>query len=152
MITYVKGDLLEADVEALVNTVNCVGVMGKGIALAFKHRFPDNFRQYEDGCARRVVEIGKMFVVVQSSLFNPRWIVNFPTKAHWKDPSHLSWIERGLEDLYRTVIEKKISSIAIPPLGCGNGGLDWRDVRPMIEDAFKEVVDVDVRVYGPGPT
>src|ERR1017187_1730170 len=133
MVTFNRGNLLDAPVEALVNTVNTVGVMGKGIALMFKEAFPENFRAYEDACNRGEIRIGHMFVTESSKLEGPKWIINFPSKKHWRHPSKLEWIAEGLKDLTRVISEKGIRSIALPPLGCGNGGLDWSDVRPEIE-------------------
>ncbi len=148
MITYKQGNLLEDDAEVLVNTVNTVGVMGKGIALMFKERFPKNFREYASACAEGRLRTGKVFVTSSDELDGPKWIVNFPTKQHWRPPSKMEWIEEGLRDLHRFLVEKKIKSVAIPPLGSGNGGLDWEDVRPRIE-ALLSNLDVDVRVYEP---
>ncbi len=152
MIEFREGNLLAADVEALVNTVNCVGVMGKGIALQCKQAFPENFRAYERACARGEVQLGRMFVYRTEGFTNPKHIINFPTKQHWKAQSHLGDIELGLIDLLRTVQQLDIKSLAIPPLGCGNGGLDWEDVRPRIEVAFGSLPDVLVLVYAPQPS
>lgn len=149
MIKFTKGNLLEADVEAVVNTVNTVGIMGKGIALMFKERFPDNFKAYKKACENNEIRIGKMFVSENRDFFGPKWIVNFPTKTHWRVNSRLEWIEEGLEDLVRVILDKKISSIAIPPLGCGNGGLDWSDVRPLLVMALEQVEGLDAVVYEP---
>lgn len=149
MITYAKGNLLEADVDAVVNTVNTVGIMGKGIALMFKEQFPRNFEAYARACDAGEVRIGKMFVTENQELFGPRWIINFPTKTHWRVKTKIEWVEDGLKDLVRVIREKDIHSIAIPPLGCGNGGLDWHDVRPLIETALEELDDVDAIVYEP---
>jgi O-acetyl-ADP-ribose deacetylase (regulator of RNase III) len=149
MIYKAEGDLLSADVEALVNTVNTVGVMGKGIALQFKQAFPDNYSAYEAACKRGEVQLGKMFVFHRNTLGNPRVIVNFPTKNHWRGKSRLKDIESGLRALIQFVKSEKIRSIAVPPLGCGNGGLDWNDVRPRIEQAFSEVPEVAVRLFDP---
>ena len=146
---FTQGNLLEADVEAIVNTVNTVGVMGKGIALMFKDKFPDNYRAYADACARGEVQVGRMFVTASPELSGPRWIINFPTKKHWRQPSKLEWIDEGLKDLRAMIREKGIRSIAIPPLGSGNGGLEWLDVRPRIEAALGDVADVEVVVYEP---
>lgn len=152
MIRFTKGNLLEADVEAVVNTVNCVGVMGKGIALMFKERFPSNFKAYAAACKRDEVQVGRMFVTESDELSGPRWIVNFPTKTHWRGKSKMEWIEAGLEDLRRVIADKGIRSIAIPPLGSGQGGLDWSEVRPKIEEAFADLREVDVVVYEPTRT
>lgn len=149
MITRVEGDLLSADVEALVNTVNCVGVMGKGIALQFKRRYPDVFKAYERACKRGEVKIGHMFVVPTDRLSGPRFVINFPTKKHWRSPSRLEYIEQGLNSLRQTVHNLGITSIAIPPLGAGNGGLEWSDVEPLIFEALHDIEGLDVRLYAP---
>jgi O-acetyl-ADP-ribose deacetylase (regulator of RNase III) len=150
MIRFTKGNLLESGADAVVNTVNTVGVMGKGIALMFKEAFPANFREYEAACRNGAVRIGKMFVTERPSMLGePRWIINFPTKQHWRGKSRLEWIEAGLEDLRRVIVDQNIRSIALPPLGCGNGGLDWRVVRPLIERSLHDLSAVDVAVYEP---
>jgi O-acetyl-ADP-ribose deacetylase (regulator of RNase III) len=146
---FTEGNLLEAQAEALVNTVNTVGVMGKGIALMFKEKFPENFDAYESACEAESVEVGKMFVTPGVELVGPRWIINFPTKKHWRQPSKLEWIEAGLKDLRETIQKLKIRSIAIPPLGCGDGGLDWTVVSVMIEEALGDLDDVEITVYEP---
>jgi O-acetyl-ADP-ribose deacetylase (regulator of RNase III) len=152
MIREERGNLLAADVDALVNTVNAVGVMGKGVALQFKQAFPDNYRAYERACKRGEVRLGRMFVFDTGRLAGPRYIVNFPTKKHWRSRSKLADIELGLEDLRNVIEERSIRSIAVPALGCGNGGLDWRDVYPMINEVLGSLVDVDVVLYPPQPT
>src|SRR5213594_803260 len=149
MLTYRQGNLLEADVDAVVNTVNTVGVMGKGIALMFKERYPENYRAYEAACKAGQVQTGRMFVTATGELSGPRWVINFPTKKHWRHPSRFEWIEEGLEDLRRVVREKGIRSLALPPLGCGNGGLEWSDVRRLIENAVAAMPDVDVIAFEP---
>lgn len=148
MITFTQGNLLEARAEALVNTVNTVGVMGKGIALMFKERFVENFRLYAAACKAGEVRTGKMFVTKVGELNGPRWIVNFPTKQHWRGDSRIEWITEGLRDLRRFLVENQVKSIAIPPLGAGNGGLDWAEVRPQIE-AELGGLDTDILVYEP---
>jgi len=148
-IEIAKGDLLEQRVDAIVNTVNTVGVMGKGIALQFRRKWPDNFKAYEAACKRHEVVPCKMFVFDNGRLVEPKYIINFPTKRHWRQPSRMSDIECGLEDLVAQVKALGIRSIAIPPLGCGNGGLDWADVRPRIEAAFLAVPDVSVKLFAP---
>ncbi|MBG9587220.1 type II toxin-antitoxin system antitoxin DNA ADP-ribosyl glycohydrolase DarG [Cytobacillus firmus] len=148
MIEYRKGNLLEDSSEALVNTVNTVGVMGKGIALQFKQAFPEVFREYEKACKKSEVKTGEMHVVETNSLVGPRYVINFPTKQHWKEKSRMSYIVEGLKDLVRVVRELNIQSIAIPPLGCGNGGLEWSVVKPLIEKAFQDL-PLDVHVYEP---
>jgi O-acetyl-ADP-ribose deacetylase (regulator of RNase III) len=151
MIRFTQGNLLDADVEALVNTVNTVGVMGKGIALMFKERFPDNFRAYEAASKRDEVHVGHMFVTASTELSGPRWIINFPTKKHWRHPSKLEWIAQGLVDLRAVIEAKQIRSIAIPPLGTGNGGLDWARVRSLLEESLGDLADVQVVIYEPTP-
>ncbi|MBP8813258.1 MAG: macro domain-containing protein [Laribacter sp.] len=148
MITFTQGNLLEARTEALVNTVNTVGVMGKGIALMFKERFDENFRRYAAACKAKEVQTGKMFVTQVHELDGPRWIVNFPTKQHWRAPSRMEWVVEGLQDLRRFLIEQQVQSIAIPPLGAGNGGLEWADVREQIELALGDL-DIDILVFEP---
>lgn len=150
MIQLTTGNILSADAEALVNTVNCVGVMGKGIALQFKKAFPEIFRPYKKACDADEVQPGRIHVVELNRLTPPHVIINFPTKRHWRSNSRLEDLEAGLEDLVRVVRERDIESIAIPPLGCGLGGLDWSDVRPMIEEAFESLEDVQVLLYEPG--
>ena len=149
MIRFEKGNLLEAPTEALVNTVNEVGVMGKGIALIFRESFPENTRAYLDAAKEGDVHVGRMLIVPTESLFGPRWIINFPTKKHWRQPSRLDWIRAGLRDLVRVIREQGIASIAIPPLGCGNGGLEWAQVKKEIEAAASELPDVEFVVYEP---
>lgn len=147
MIFYAEGDLLATNAEALVNTVNTVGVMGKGIALQFKQAFPDNYAAYEAACKRGDVQLGKMFVFRRDE--NPRIIINFPTKKHWKGKSRIEDIQSGLKSLIEVVKKERIESIAVPPLGCGNGGLDWKDVKPLIEQAFSQLPDVKVQLFHP---
>ncbi len=149
MLRFVEGNLLEFDAEALVNTVNTVGVMGKGVALMFKEAFPDNFRAYEAACKRKEVRLGEVFVTERTDLLGPRWIVNFPTKAHWRYPSRLEWVQAGLGSLREFIVRNHVKSVAIPPLGSGNGGLQWSDVRSAIEVALEGLSDVDVVVYEP---
>lgn len=150
MIEYGTGNLLTADVEALVNTVNTHGVMGKGIALQFRQAFPQNYEFYRKACERQEVVTGRMLVYETGSFTNPRYIINFPTKRHWKGKSRLEDIESGLRTLIDVVKSYSICSIAVPPLGCGNGGLDWNDVRPLIESAFATLPDVRVVLFSPG--
>lgn len=146
MIVETTGNLLLDDAQALVNTVNTVGVMGKGLALQFKRAFPVNFDAYARACAEGQVQPGRIFV---TPLGGDRWILNFPTKRHWRQPSRLDDIRSGLDDLVRTIAKLGLSSLALPPLGCGNGGLDWSVVRPLIFEKLGGL-DVDVRLYGPG--
>ena len=148
MIRYVTGDLLAADSEALVNSVNCVGVMGRGVALAFKRRFPDNFKAYKAACDWGELKTGRMFVYETGELM-PRLIINFPTKRHWRARSRLTDIEAGLSSLVAEVERHRIRSIALPSLGCGLGGLDWTDVKPRIHRALAGVADLDTLVFEP---
>ncbi len=153
MIETTKGNLLEAPVEALVNTVNTVGIMGKGIALQFKQAYPAMFRSYEKACKAGEVRLGEVHVFDMGGLVGgPRWIINFPTKGHWRASSRMSDIESGLLDLVDTIKRLNIRSIAVPPLGCGHGGLDWTDVRPLIESTLGRLTDVRVLVFAPGAT
>ena len=149
MIRFKTGDILAEDVEALVNTVNCVGVMGRGIALQFKKRFPENFRAYTRACDRGEVQPGRMFVFPTRRLTNPRYVINFPTKRHWRGNSRLEDIEAGLSDLTRCIRESGVRSVAVPPLGSGLGGLDWIAVRALIEEALATIEDVQIIVFEP---
>ncbi len=150
MIELTKGDLLNAPVEALVDAVNTAGVMGKGIALQFKLAYPEMFRAYQRACKAGEVKLGKMHVFdLGAAGSKPRWIINFPTKGHWRDASRLSDVEAGLEDLVATIPRLHIRSIAVPPLGCGLGGLNWDDVRPRIEEASATVPEVTVLLFAP---
>ena len=151
MIDYATGDLLEADREALVNSVNCVGVMGRGVALAFKRRFPANFRAYKAACDWGEVEPGRMFVFETDQL-QPRYIINFPTKRHWRDRSRLGDIAAGLSALVAEIEQRHIRSIALPPLGCGLGGLEWSRVKPLIHAALAPLSGVDTLVFEPNAT
>lgn len=149
MIEFKTGDILQADVEALVNTVNCVGIMGRGIALQFKNDFPENFKAYEAACRRDEVQPGKMFVFETGALTNPKFIINFPTKRHWRGKSRMEDIESGLKALVEEIRVRGIRSIAIPPLGSGLGGLNWNDVRPRIVEALRGLSDLRVIVFEP---
>jgi O-acetyl-ADP-ribose deacetylase (regulator of RNase III) len=149
MIIDAKGNLLEADAEALVNTVNTVGVMGKGIALQFKQAFPENYEAFRKACARKEVVPGKMFAFETGQLTNPRLIINFPTKRHWRQPSRLADIEAGLVDLVRVLRDRGVKSVAVPPLGCGSGGLKWSTVRPLIVEALSALPDIRVLLFAP---
>ncbi|MCC6643083.1 MAG: macro domain-containing protein [Deltaproteobacteria bacterium] len=149
MIEYKTGDILAEDVEALVNTVNCVGIMGRGVALQFKKSFPANFEAYKAACDRDHVQPGRMFVFETGRLTNPRFIINFPTKRHWRGKSRIGDIDSGLDALVSEIETKGIRSVAIPPLGSGLGGLDWAVVRPRIEAALNRLRDVRVVVFEP---
>ena len=152
MIKLTQGNMLEADVEALVNTVNCVGIMGKGIALQFKQAFRDNFHAYANACRKGEVKPGRMFIFPTNKMFNPKYIINFPTKRHWKEKSKLEYIEKGLNALVTEVRRLRIKAIAIPPLGCGYGGLKWPEVRNLIETAFDQLPDVQALIFEPKGT
>ncbi len=149
MLEFKQGNLLEEDAEALVNAINCVGVMGKGIALQFKQAFPENFQQYKQACDAKEVQPGRMFTVPTGKLFNPKYIINFPTKRHWRDKSKIEDIQTGLKALVAEVQQLGITSIAIPALGCGNGGLDWLEVKPLIESTFVELPEVRAMIFEP---
>lgn len=149
MIEYTRGDILRSEAEALVNTVNCVGVMGRGIALQFKNRFPENFNAYATACKRSEVQPGRMFVFDTGQLTPPRYIINFPTKRHWRGKSRMEDIDDGLVALVATIRARGIRSIAIPPLGSGLGGLDWPQVKPRIEAALRSLDDVQVIIFEP---
>ena len=151
MMKLTQGNLLAAPAEALVNTVNTVGIMGRGIALQFKQAYPAMFRDYERACKAGEVKLGQVQVFDAGGLAGgPRWIINFPTKGHWRADSRMADIEAGLKDLVATIRKLRIRSVAIPPLGCGNGGLAWDEVRPRIEAALAEAPEVEALVYAPG--
>ncbi|WP_439259437.1 type II toxin-antitoxin system antitoxin DNA ADP-ribosyl glycohydrolase DarG [Lonepinella sp. BR2930] len=149
MIKYQTGNIFDSEVEALVNTVNCVGVMGRGIALQFKNKYPDNFKSYQQACKNEQVKPGQMFVFDTKQLVLPKWIINFPTKRHWRGKSRIEDIESGLQDLISVVQNNHIHSIAIPPLGAGLGGLAWQEVRQLIEKTLSNLEGVEVLVYEP---
>jgi O-acetyl-ADP-ribose deacetylase (regulator of RNase III) len=144
-----SGDLLKEKTDAIVNTVNCVGVMGKGIALQFKQRWPKNFKEYEAASKRDEIKPGKMFIYDFGEWAQPRYIINFPTKVHWRGDSKLEYVEDGLRDLIKQLRRLKIQSISLPPLGCGNGGLEWGDVKALVFAAFKDHQDIAVNLYEP---
>ncbi len=149
-ITFHNGDIFASDAQALVNPVNCVGVMGSGLALAFKQRYRENFSAYVEACGRGQVVLGRMFITRCPSLFSERYIINFPTKDHWRMPSRLCDIETGLQDLRRVILRLTLRSIAIPALGCGRGSLAWDDVRPLLIQHLHLVNDCVVLIYEPG--
>jgi O-acetyl-ADP-ribose deacetylase (regulator of RNase III) len=151
VIEFKTGDILKEEVEALVNTVNCVGIMGRGVALKFKEAFPENFKAYALACRRQEVQPGRMFVFKTGQLTNPRYIINFPTKRHWRGRARIEDIEKGLRALVREVRSRGIRSLAVPPLGSGLGGLDWAAVRPHIERALLALSDVRTVVFEPQP-
>lgn len=146
MLTYIEGDLFSSPAQVLVNTVNTVGVMGKGIALEFKKRYPDMFEEYKSMCDKHNLVIGKLMLWYAADY----WILQFPTKEHWRNPSKLEYIEKGLMAFVRKYADYNISSIAFPKLGCGNGELDWKDVKVLMEKYLKDL-PIDVYIYlGPG--
>lgn len=150
MIEYIKkGNILDCDAEVLINTVNTVGVMGAGIALQFKKAFPENFKLYEKEVQNGELQIGKLFIYETGNLTNPKYIVNFPTKKDWKHPSKLAWVKEGLVELRKFILEKNIKSIAIPPLGCGNGKLDWNDVKPLILNYVEDIEGLTSYIFEP---
>jgi len=148
MIIYKTGNILDAKADALVNTVNTVGVMGKGIALQFKNEFPENYKEYTAAAKRKEITVGKIQIVPVNGLNGVKYVVNFPTKAHWRNPSKIEWIKDGLKDLHDKIGNLNIGSIAVPPLGCGNGGLNWEDVKPLIIETLSDL-EIDVYVYEP---
>ena len=150
MIEFKTGDILSEEADALVNTVNCVGVMGRGIALQFKRAFPENFRAYAARCKRNEMQPGRVFVFETGQVLPPRYIVNFPTKRHWRGKSRMEDIEAGLWSLADEIRSRGIRSIAVPPLGSGLGGLSWPEVRIRLESALGELDDVRIVVFEPG--
>ena len=149
MLEFKTGDILTEDADALVNTVNCVGVMGRGIAHQFKNAFPENFKAYAYACKRREVQPGRMFVFETGQLTNPRYIINFPTKRHWRHKSRMEDIDAGLQGLREVIREKDVRSIALPPLGSGLGGLNWGEVRPRIVRALRDFADLRIVIFEP---
>lgn len=149
MVVFKRGNIFdEKDADALVNPVNCIGVMGAGLALQFRKRYPEMFQSYREACEASNVHIGRMWVYKANGHF-PRYIINFPTKQHWRNPSKLEYIQTGLHDLIRILKDLKIGKVAIPPLGCGLGGLPWGVVRKMIVDALQDVPEIEVVVFEP---
>ena len=150
MIEYKTGDIFEEEAEALVNTVNCVGIMGRGIALQFKRVFPANFKAYAVRCKRNDIQPGRMFVFETGQTVPPRYIINFPTKRHWRGKSRVEDIESGLASLAKEIRSRGIHSVAIPPLGSGLGGLDWLEVRALMQATLEKLDDVKVVIFEPG--
>jgi len=149
MMQYKTGDIFKEDAEAIVNTVNCVGVMGRGIALQFKKTYPENYKVYATACKQKQVQPGKMFVFETGEMLNPKFIINFPTKRHWRGKSRVEDIESGLKDLHTVIKKNNIRSIAIPPLGSGLGGLNWLQVKNLIKESLTSLKDVNVVVFEP---
>lgn len=149
MVVFKRGNIFdETDADALVNPVNCVGAMGAGLALQFRKRYPEMFQSYREACEASKVHVRKMHVYKMKGLF-PRYIINFPTKQHWRNPSKLEYIQTGLHDLIRMLKDLKIGKVATPPLGCGLGGLPWGVVRKMIVDALQDVPEIEVVAFEP---
>lgn len=149
---FKSGDLFQERAEAVVNTVNCVGVMGKGVALEFKKRWPENFRAYKRLCDQGGLRPGKMFIFENADMFDPcgrRFLVNFPTKDHWREGSRLEFIEDGVDDLVLQIHRLTIRSIVMPPLGCGNGGLEWKTVKAILSRKLGFLEGVDIAVFEP---
>jgi O-acetyl-ADP-ribose deacetylase (regulator of RNase III) len=142
-IIEIKGNILDSRMQSRVNTINCVGVMGKGIALSFKQKYPEMFNDYKKRCQLNQVKLGHPYIYSEN---NSRYIINFPTKKHWKDDSKLEWIEAGLKQLVINIKKWKITSLAIPPLGCTNGGLKWKDVRPLIY-FYLSPIGIPIEIY-----
>ena len=142
MIEYIEGDIFESPAQVIVNTVNTVGVMGKGLALAFKKRYPDMFEKYKQACDNNSLTIGKLMLFYEAD----HWLLLFPTKEHWRNPSKLEYIEAGLQKFVRAYADKSITSVAFPRLGCGNGGLDWEKVRPLM-DRYLSPLPIDIYIY-----
>lgn len=149
MIKFVTGDIFESDAEAIINTINCVGAMGAGLALGFKLKYPKNYERYRVLCREKKIKVGTLFVskAVSIATGKPFDIINFPTKIHWKDPSDLKYISLGLNVLCRYIKEHELKSIAIPKLGCKNGGLDWNVVKPVIVSFLEKLEDVEIIIY-----
>ena len=149
MVHFVKGNLLDSKAEALVNTVNTMGVMGKGVALQFKNQYPNNYKLYREACKNNLLKVGQLLVTAEDSLLNgKKIIVNFPTKTNWRLPSEYEYIELGLKELVKLIKERKIKSIALPPLGAGNGGLDWNKVKKIILAHLSEL-EIEIYIYEP---
>ena len=147
MIRYIEGDIFKSPAQVIVNTVNTVGVMGKGIALEFKKRYPDMFQAYRDICDRRKLKTGSLMLYYEPD----HWVLLFPTKENWRNPSRMEYIEAGLAKFCRTYAEKGITSVAFPKLGCGNGELNWSEVQPVMEKYLKDL-PIDIYIYlGTGP-
>jgi O-acetyl-ADP-ribose deacetylase (regulator of RNase III)/uncharacterized protein YwgA len=150
-LTFKTGDMFQERAEAIVNTVNCVGVMGKGVALEFKRRWPDNFKVYKRLCDKKQLRPGKVYVHQDGDMLTGgrRFLINFPTKDHWRAKSKMEFIDAGLDDFIDQVLKLQIKSVAMPPLGCGNGGLDWREVKALMTEKLTPVQDVDFIVFAP---
>ncbi len=149
MINFKQEDIFKINVEAIINTVNTVGVMGKGIALQFKDKFPENYKAYKKACDNEELRVGKLFITETYQILNPKFIINFPTKEHWKERSKIEYITKGLKALKEFLVENNIKSVAIPPLGAGNGGLNWKEVKVVIQEELSELEDIEIIVLEP---
>ncbi len=149
MIELHRGNILKAEADALVNTVNCVGVMGRGIALQFKKAFPEVFKAYESACKRGEVKPGKVLTYDLNRLQPPHYIISFPTKKHWRGKSRMEYVEAGLEALVSELARLGVKSVAVPPLGCGLGGLNWQEVQARIKQAFEALPEMHLLLYEP---
>lgn len=148
-LVYTTGNIFNSRAEAIVNPVNTIGVMGKGLALAFKKAFPKNYKLYHEACKNGLVKTGTMFVTEINEHNTVNWVVNFPTKEHWRHKSEMIWIETGLKDLRKLLLTNQIKSIAIPALGSGLGGLNWQDVKTLIAEELNELTEIDISIYEP---
>lgn len=148
-MNYTRGNILESNTEVIINPVNTVGVMGKGLALAFKKQFPHNYKIYKEACKNETIDIGKLLLVDESTLEQKKYIINFPTKKHWRNPSKIEYIEEGLKDLVRIIEENNFESIAIAALGCGLGGLEWENVKILIEKYVGNLEGIEILIYQP---
>ncbi|WP_338759666.1 macro domain-containing protein [Bernardetia sp. ABR2-2B] len=148
-MNYTKGNILESSTEVIINPVNTVGVMGKGLALAFKKEFPHNYKIYKEACKNKTIDIGKLLLVDESNLERKKFIINFPTKKHWRNPSKIEYIEEGLKDLVQILKNNNFESMAIPALGCGLGGLEWEDVRLLLENHLGNLEEIEIVIYEP---
>ncbi len=152
-MNYTKGNILESNIAVIINPVNTVGVMGKGLALQFKQKFPTNYKIYKEACKNKTIDIGKLLLVSnfnnESNLERKKFVINFPTKKHWRNPSKIEYIEEGLKDLVRIIEAEKFESMAIPALGCGLGGLEWEDVKLLVEKYLGSLEGIEIIVYEP---
>lgn len=148
-MNYTKGNILESNTEVIINPVNIVGVMGKGLALQFKQKFPTNYKIYKEACNDKTIDIGKLLLVDESNLERKKFVINFPTKKHWRNPSKIEYIEEGLKDLVRIIETQKFESMAIPALGCGLGGLEWGSVKLLIERYLENLEGIEIIIYEP---
>ena len=142
MIEYIEGNIFDSPAQVIVNTVNTVGVMGKGLALSFKQRYPEMFKRYRKACEKNQLTIGKLMLFYEPD----HWVLLFPTKENWRNPSKLEYLEKGLIKFANTYADKNITSIAFPKLGCGNGELSWDEVRPLMEKYLKPL-PIDIYIY-----